>query len=61
VDFEGKKVISLVNWLKEPVAVKIVNQTKIHKVKNLIDNSQLVIEEGLIELRPLEPVLLSVE
>jgi len=61
VEFEGKKILSLVNWLKEPMAVRIISQIKMHKVKNLIDNSELAFEDGLIELKPMAPVLLSVE
>jgi hypothetical protein len=61
VDFEGKQILSLVNWLKEPVAVRIVTLNKMHKVKNLIDNTEPAFENGLIELKPMEPVLLQVE
>jgi hypothetical protein len=61
VDFEGKKILSLVNWLKEPVTVRIVARTTIREVKNLMDNSELILEDGRIELKPMEPMLLSVE
>lgn len=61
VEFDGKNILSLVNWLKESVTVRIVARTKFQKVKNLMDDSELILEDGRIELKPMEPVLLSME
>ncbi len=60
IQYKGKQVLSLVNWLKNAAMISVIpTKGKIVSAKNLMNEKAIDVKE--LHLKPMEPMLLQIE
>jgi len=60
IQLQGKQVLSLVNWLKDPVVISVIPaKGQIVRARNLVNEETLDMKK--LHLQPMEPMLVEIE